>query len=183
MAENAWCWNIDASYAKVTGDIKREQKSIGRALSGDKNIFGAGNNIDLLSRLFVLQIQANHFAKAIHTFDQLADIEHSQNATNKLFSYVTQIRKILEGEDPLIVQANIDDKGAWFHKLSRNSFSLTDIQGELDEIEIRCANKRTLTTVASDTDWAIPASWGQCTVFVKGNKNSQFKLVELPNKA
>jgi hypothetical protein len=90
----------------------------------------------------------------------------------KLFSYVTQIRKILEGEDPLIVQANIDDKGAWFHKLSRNSFSLTDIQGELDEIEIRCANKRTRTTVGSDTDWAIPASWGQCTVFVKGKKKA-----------
>ena len=55
-------------------------------------------------------------------------------------------------------------------------------QGELDEIHT-CANKRTHTTVAKDTDWIIPAFWGQCTVFVKGNEYSQFKLIELPNKA
>ncbi|MFT5840386.1 MAG: TonB family protein [Flavobacteriales bacterium] len=183
MAENAWCWNIDASYAKVTGDIKREQKSIGRALSSDENIFGAGNNIDLLSRLFVLQTQANHFAKALDTFDRLAVVENSQNVTNKLSSYVTQIREILDGEDPLVIQANIENIGSWFHKLSRNGFSLADIQGEFDEIEIRCANKRTRTTVASDTNWTIPDSLGQCTVFVKGDKKRQFKLVELPNKA
>lgn len=182
MAESAWYWMIDANYAEVTDDKSRERKSIERALSGDVEILGWSNNIKLLHKLFALQAQDNHFAKALDTFDQLIAVENSQDVANKLIPYVTQIREILDGEDALIVQANIDHKGSWFHKLSRNSFSLADIKGELDEMEIRCANKRTRTTVANDTDWTIPASWGQCTVFVKGDENNHFKLIELPNK-
>lgn len=183
MAENAWFWKIDATYAKAIDDKKREQKSIRRALSGDEKILGAGNNINLLARLFLLEIQDGRFANALETFDRLAAVDNSQDVANELTPYVTQIREMLDGEGTLIVQANIEEKGSWFHKLSRNRFSLTEIQGELDEMEIRCANKRTRTTVANDTDWSIPTSWGQCTVFVKGDENSQFKLVELPNKA
>jgi TonB family protein len=181
MAENTWFWMIDASYAEAIGDKSREQTSIRRAIGGSK-IFGAEVSANLHFRLFVLELEGSYYAKALDTFERLTEVENSQETVNKLTPYVTKIQSILDSDALLMVAAAIDNEGIWFHQLSRNSFSLADIQGELDEVEIRCVNKRTRTTFAKDTDWTIPASWGQCTVFVKGDVDSQFTLVELPNE-
>ena len=68
-----------------------------------------------------------------------------------------------------------------FHKLARHQFAFANVEGELDSVEVRCDGKREKYTVAEEHIWSIPESWGQCTVLIKGEKNTKFHLLEMNN--
>ena len=79
----------------------------------------------------------------------------------------------------MIRKASIDEEGRVFHQLSRNAFALDIAEGDLDEVQIRCDNKLSRYTAVSKSEWHIPSSWGQCSVYVSGSPGAQFEVVEV----
>jgi hypothetical protein len=86
-------------------------------------------------------------------------------------------------QECLVLDAQINDRGIKKHKLYKNSFAVADIEGELDMLDIRCDHKRTKFTVATDTFWSIPETWGKCSVLFEGDEDTTFRIIEVDELA
>lgn len=184
LTESTYYWVANAVYAKEIKDTKTELRSIRRALSGKigkkatKGRLQDDNIAYLLERKFVLSLTESQYANAMEAFAQLKTVEGSEQSVIRLQPYADQLSQLLKGEDPLVLTTVIEPEHRFFHKLSRDSFSLVIDHGDLDEVEIRCANKRSRFTVAENSEWHIPSTWGQCTIFVSGSPETAFSVVE-----
>lgn len=180
--ESAWYWLLDANFARAIKDSHRELASSFRGVLSGEEELGTQNYQYLQSRLFVLQLQDNQLPAALETYKHLVESKNGVEAAKPLDAYVAKIKEVLNSDQPIARAARLQGSRNWTHKLTRNSFSMNNINGQLDEMEIRCDNKRSRSTIANDLTWTIPESWGQCTVFVKGAENSSFTLIEQGNQ-
>jgi TonB family protein len=183
--EDAWFWMLKSKVAKAQGKINVQLNSIKRVVfsgNSSKHI-GEVAFLNLLRQKFVLEIQASLFSDALNTFTQIEQQPNSDKVVSFLEQYAIQARQILKDEDYIVVQGKIDSDGDWWHSLSRNRFSFSDITGTLDSVELRCANKREKYTVAENTEWKIPESWGRCRIMVVGDNQPNFNLVEIRQDA
>lgn len=179
MTESAYFWTADALYAKEINDVQRELSSVNRALAIRSDNIQNETRIYLLERRFVLSLTQTAYFNALSSFAELQQLKDSDTTVEHLKPYAEKIERLVKGTDPLVMHATIASDKPFYHQLSRNSFSLMTNKGELDELQIRCANKRSRFTVAENSQWKIPKTWGQCTIFVTGSPNSLFDVVEL----
>lgn len=183
--EDTWFWMLKANLAKAQGNETEQLKSLRRvAFSGQSSEhIGEVSYLYLLQQKFILEIKASLFSDALKTFAQIGQRPDSEKVVIALEKYATQVSQILKNEDFIVVKGEIGSGGDWWHSLSHNRFSFSDITGTLDTVELRCANKRQKYTVADDTEWKIPASWGRCKIMVVGDNQANFNLVEIRQDA
>jgi TonB family protein len=178
-SESGYFWLADSMYAKEMNDIQRELVSVNRALSSGKDAFSAQTYFYLLNRQFILFVADTQYAKSMQTYKLILEQEDNTDVVAELSPYATKVQTILQSNEPLVRSAEIRKSGSSYHELSRESFALRVNEGELDEVQIRCANKRSRFTPSENSMWNIPSSWGKCTVFVTGTPKSKFDVVEI----
>ncbi|GAB3029487.1 hypothetical protein GCM10027098_28240 [Bowmanella dokdonensis] len=178
LYEDAWYWMLDARYQEHKGNEKAELVSIGRALMSER--LPEPNRLYLAQRRFQLEVASNRLADALETFERIEQLDQDGEVTAVLRPYAKQLRQILDGEELVVVDGNIGQRLTWQHKLSRSQFSLVDNEGDLESVEVRCQNQYSTYKAVTDVIWKIPPAWGQCSVYLRGEENASFKLLELP---
>jgi len=58
------------------------------------------------------------------------------------------------------------------------SFTLANIEGEVEAIHAECDNRRRTLEYMPDVDWQLPDSWGNCVLFVAGEPDTSFRFLE-----
>lgn len=184
MKETGWYWMLESEYARAVKDDKRELAALDRVFSSSlvQKDIGKQMYVFLRERQFTLLVNQTQYPSALEVFAKLREISDIEETIEHLSPYVTQIQNLLNSDKPISRQGEIKDKGIWFHSLSRNQFTLTDIQGELEQLDIRCDNKRSVYTVEDGSVFKIPAKWGNCRVVVEGENSSTFTVIELANE-
>jgi TonB family protein len=178
-SENSYFWLADSMYAKEIDDMQRELVGVNRALASGKDALNPATFLYLLTRQFALFTTDTQYSKAMQSYKQILQQEDNTAVVANLKPYASQLQNMLQGSEPLIHSTKIRTSGSTYHELSRESFALHINEGELDEVQLRCANKRARFTASENSEWRIPASWGQCTLFVTGTPDSQFDVIEL----
>ncbi|MGK0370123.1 MAG: TonB family protein [Glaciecola sp.] len=183
--ENAWLWSIDAILGRMLGDDIRELTSISRTLASskshntEKKIFDDEYIGFLHQRLFNLQAQSGRLAAALETAQNIKSLPDAESRLKSIQGTIAQINKLIASDEHLFVNVDLQDTGTHFHMLARNKFAFSEIQGQVETVEVRCETRRVKFTVAEDFVWTIPAKWGQCQVMVKGDTEATFDLVEI----
>ena len=182
ITELFWRNYLAISYYTKIGDDKRQYDALIKARASINNVnLNKSSKSNLLQ--FILQeeflYEANNglYSNALHTFESL--VEESPDIAEKLQSVADQIEKMIASDKQIIVAGEITNNGRWSHNLARRSFALTNIDGRLDKLEVRCSRKFSSFTVSDQTEWQIPDSWGDCNIHLLGQEQSQFSLVEL----
>lgn len=175
---------LRADLAQAQNDEISELKHVERILSTDRKGEYLGNEAYsvLLNRMFVLQINQSQYLDALDTFQRVETQENNDENIAMLKPYVTQILNVLKSDQVIAIPGKVKQDGDWWHALSRRAFSLHDVNGTLNTVELRCHNKSELYTATTDSTWNIPASWGRCSVRVVGDTDSQFTLLEIPTQ-
>jgi TonB family protein len=183
--EDAWFWMLNSEIAKAQGHDHSQLSSIRRVVSSGQSDEHVGEvyYLYLLQQKFILEIKASLFSDALQTFAQISQRPDTEKMVNTLETFATQVRNVLKNQDFIVVKGEIGRDGDWWHSLSRNRFSFSDITGTLDTVELRCANKREKYTVAEDAEWKIPKSWGRCRIMVIGDTQVNFNLIEIRQDA
>ena len=179
--EDAWFWMLKSEIEKAQGHDSSQLSSLKRAVFSNKSNEHVGDQyyLYLLHQKFILEIKTSLFSDALQTFAQIRQRPDSEKKVKVLEKYAIQARQILKSEDFIVIKGEIGNNGDWWHSLSRNRFIFSDIIGTLDTVELRCANKREKYTVAEETEWKIPKSWGRCKIMVVGDTQANFNLVEI----
>ncbi len=186
LYELTWYHYLKAEYFALIGDQENELTNLYKSTTKPKNeSFRSHLANDIVARnlhkIFILEVNKNKLAQALKTYNSLKYVKGdlSLNSQKTLAPYVAKIEALISSDQPIFVSAQVPENRDWSHYLSRNSFAIDSIEGELDKLDIRCDNKRFTYTVVSNNQWTIPKKWGKCQVLVEGKDASRFQLIEL----
>lgn len=186
LTEITWFHYLQSEYYFLIGDKKNELKHLYKATHKPKHDkyssrLPEDTNIRNLHRMFIIEADQQRFNDALYTYNSLKHFksEHATKTKEALAPFVEKIEQLIASNNLIIRNANLTKAGTWSHRLSRNSFVIQDINGDLNKLDVRCDNKRNVFTIEEDNQWLIPKSWGKCQVLIDGNKGASFKLVEL----
>lgn len=186
LGELSWLWTLKARIAGVQGDREQQVIAVRRALAVPSKLIPDKQRAGLLTTRVALEIRENNFAAALDAYAELKAIKGAD--TSKLDPAVDSIHALVGSDQLLVSAAEIGgDRSCetcasqWRYRPMRRAIEITDINGTLGNLELRCEWQRYVDEAREDVAWEIPASWGECSVVVHGEAGSTFKLVELPD--
>jgi TonB family protein len=189
LYEDAWFWWAKYVYLSSSGstDTAEMRRSLQRAIGYEEEYLTPEQFVAAGERLVVLHARALDIAAAIATYERLRDARTARRAdayeaviANLQPSYERMLQ-LVNGNELLVVNATVGEFDYWVHDLLRRSFSVADIAGRLDALDIRCERgTRRYNAVPLDTIWTIPESWGTCGAYIKGERGTTFAFREHP---
>lgn len=179
--ENNFLQLLKAQYAKDMGNDEQQLNELYDVkFKHDKK--NNQQRFAVLNEKLHLEIKLNRLKQAYTTYQEIMQLPDAEPHKVYYEKLVNRIDDFIASEEALVINGNIKNKDYWFYSLVRNEFSLTNIDGRLTKMDIRCANKRHVYTVENNNTWQIPKSWQNCSIFIYGEDNTKFNLVEHPFK-
>ncbi len=182
LSENNYLHLLWADYEKAMGDKEKELFHLYRI---SVNTLSDELKFSVLNSIFQLELVQNRFRYANSTYLKLSKLSIAEPHMARYKKLIGKVDDLIGGDQNIVITANIDDEDFWSYQLVRNEFSLVNVEGKLHKLDVRCANKRHLYTVEENNTWKIPNTWKSCNIYVYGENNAKFNLVEHPfeNKA
>lgn len=189
LYEDAWLWWLKYQYLKAAGEDRTFEllDSLRKAIGYEEVYLPADIFVFASQELYVLQAKELDFGGAIRTYERLKNTskvkrsEFYDQVLSGLEPSYEDMQDVIAGDKTLSLGARVGVNGYWVHHLLRRTFSLGDISGDLELIDIRCSRRYRKYSISESTRWTIPASWGSCGVYVKGEEGSTFRFYEHPN--
>ncbi len=177
MSETNYLHMLSADYAKIKDNKEKRLFHLERIAL---DILSEDVQLSILGSIFDLHLENNEFVAANTTFNRIAKLSSAEPYLDSYKQVIAKIDSFIEGPENLVISGNIKQNKFWHYQLVRNDFSLTQVDGKLTKLDVRCANKRHVYTVEENNTWKIPKSWKNCSIYVYGEDNTQFTLVEHP---
>ena len=190
LYEDAWFWWLKYAHLEVSGEADNQEliESLQRAIGYYDEYLPPELFVSAVLRLYGLHVQELEFRSAKTVAERLLQSESASKTEQypqieQLHASLRQLDAVIEGDSILTLDGRVGRYDYWVHELSRRSFSLDQIQGEIEVVDIRCARGTTrYYSVAQDVKWSIPESWGDCGVYIKGKEGTTFAFYEHPNE-
>lgn len=195
MANEFGGWNLyestmlallNARVENAEGDRAEELEYYRRALAVSRaETFDSKNRIEILSRIFELEIDSGQYGDALATLRQLRAEKSSDEALTALADRIRRLEDSIADDASIVAAGRIYnpcdcDEGIplWAHTPVRRDFSFADVDGNVQRFEARCENNRISAQVTTGTRWSLPDEWGSCRIFVFGDDTATFDFVE-----
>jgi len=192
LYEDAWLWWLKFTYLKTANsdDLSQEREALRIAVGYEQDYLPPDVMVTAAQELYALEIKGNDFSAARRVFLRLRDSEaarqskYYEETISVLRPHFERVQQVIDGHETLTVLATIGSHDYWVHDLVRRSFSLSDLKGSIEFLEVRCGRgTKRYDSVAPDTTWTVPGSWGDCGVYVKGGRGSSFVFQEHPGQS
>ncbi len=179
LYEDKLFWQLKGYYHQYLGDEKNALINFNRSIYRISGVVDE-SQLSILDNIFILELKQNLLAEALSTYATIEKTENNQKTLERLKPYQQKITALIDSEKVFSVPATIGERGFAQYKLARNQFELSKINGQVDKIKVYCENKQNTFSYAADSSWTIPESWGECSLYVYGAKETAFDIVELP---
>jgi hypothetical protein len=179
LSENNYLHLLSANYQAALGNNKQQLHHLNRV---SMELLSEEAQLSILDKLFVLYITEHQYFQAYKTYKSLQKLDVAKPRMDHYDGIIDKIDALIESEQNIVVNGDMEEENYWHYPLVRNSFSLVNIEGKLNKLDVRCANKRHIYTVEENNIWEIPKSWKSCNIYVYGDNHSTFNVVEYPFK-
>lgn len=179
--EDKFFFSLKAKYYQILGDNREELINLKKIIPQGKDYLSKESYTYSVARAFQLALISNEFSSALYFYKKLKQFNPQYKNMATITTYVEKINTLVDSSENIYVLGHINERSNWNHYLVRNSFAITDINGELSTIDIRCDNHFSTYLVDSEKQWNIPKNWGQCKVFVQGEQDTEFNFIEVAN--
>jgi len=137
----------------------------------------------ILHQKLMLELDFGQVSEALDTTNKLLLLSKDTKREALYAKQKQALESLIDSDKYITTKAEVGDGLLWHYRLLRNEFSFTDIKGHLSTLDVRCKNKRHLYTINDQSKWRIPNSWQECSLYIKGERGSQFTLIEYPNSS
>lgn len=188
--EDAWLAWLQYGHLESMGTTDSEvlMDPLRRALGSsgaDDNYLEPDIFVTASQRLYALSVRTGDLSGAVTVFERLEASRAARRSDlyeevmARLDPLQDAIRDLVSGPKVLQQAGRVDDSNYWVHRLLRRSFALGDVQGgELELFDVRCTRANRRFTALPDTVVKIPDSWGDCSVYIKGEPGTTFAFEE-----
>ena len=184
---------LAASLANRRGDEAAELRHLGRAvefqsLADDNNFqnryIEQGQYLQILSRIEALQLDRMMLADAAATLEKIQGQATGTEIASSAAAIFAATEKAFHAKADVTVSAELtpiyrDGPGTWKTGLSRDTFSISNVEGKINTIFLVCDRAEKQIAYPSDDPWTIPVGWQQCKVDVSGRAGTRFILHQL----
>lgn len=129
-----------------------------------------------LRQQLILATSVRQQAVVVRTWEKL-EANFDIPADDKLLEFVTTARQQIDSTDPLPLLAKIRDK-QWSYEPAHRMFTVADVVGKLNKINVRCEHRNLELEYQPDVDWTLPASAGKCVLDFEGKNDTTFTIYE-----
>ncbi len=180
LSENNYMHLLAADYEKEQGNKSKQLFHLNRVAKTSLRLGNDKQKLATLYSIFILELELNKLQAAHDTYTRLIKLPSAKPYLPKLEQLMAKVDAVIGSDKDIIRVADIKNKDYWSAALVRNEFSLVNIEGSLDTLDVRCANKRHTYTVEENNTWKLPTQWKNCSIYVFGEANSKFNLIEHP---
>lgn len=171
---------------RLPGDKAGALRSLRRATAMNGSFIDRKYLPNVLAVLFSLEVSQMQYAAALETHDKIEALKGAPDNPERN-RVVAEIRAAIDGSSALGFPGVIEYRTGcaegrpnWQHELLRRKFTFDQLEGPVDDFELRCDWKRVIDEVSTEKTWEVPESWGWCQVFVFGEICAKLKLIEYP---
>ena len=180
LSEHNYMHLLASEYEKAKGNKEKQLYHLSRIAKSFVRQDDEKQELSVLYQMFILQVEFNEFRAAHNTHNRLTKLDSAKPYLSKLDKVMAMVDAAITSDEDLIRLADIKDNDFWTADLVRDEFSLTNVDGALHTLDVRCANKRHVYTIEEDNTWKLPASWEDCSIYVYGDPKTKFRLIEHP---
>ncbi len=166
-----------AASIKATTSPGRVYASVnGGTSSPDEALLTPELQLAALRKRFLLNGSLGHNVDGLRTYERLLTLQESAN-NDDLASQAEEMRRRLVSPDPMGQIGGLAEN-TWTYAPSRRIFAVTDLRGEIDSIDVRCKRRNAQLPFETEVEWALPESWGACTLTFNGKEGAEFTMYE-----
>ena len=184
---------LAASLANRRGDEAEELRRLARVvefqtLADDNNFqnryIEQGQYLQILSRIQALQLDRMMLADAAATLGKIQGQATGTEIASSAAALLAATEQAFHAKADATVSAELtpvyrDGPGTWKTGLSRDTFSISNVEGKINTIFLVCDRAEKQIAYPSDDPWTIPVGWQQCKVDVSGRAGTRFILHQL----
>ena len=89
-----------------------------------------------------------------------------------------QLSLIKDDDNAYSVEAEIDELLSWGIRLHKSVFYLSNVEGQVDELKLRCQGAYRIFPYQEEATYNLPESWGECNLQVIGIPDTTFYLTQ-----
>ncbi len=182
LHEDAMYWTAQYYFDQAWGTVSDQLVSVSRALGHDKSrrYMNIRLHHQLLWAKLNLQLEQKKYASAMNTLNRFEDMEGVDEALlQQAAKYRRAIDDLKSSAKIISVEGTIAQNNQWRHELIRNRFSVVDVEGNIDEFDLICQRNRLRFKYEPEFEYSFAGSSGTCSVSVRGDPGSNFKLIQL----
>jgi len=178
---------LRAQVCREMEDLDCMLNSLTRALSSSDKSLETSLQRVALEELARVQLRLEHYGDALATIQRRTAMKPPLPDDDPLLQADRHVRDSIASDQVLGFSGTIGFRSGcdlgepnWRHQLLRREFAVDALEGRADRLEIRCDWRRAKDSISPDKVWKVPATWGNCVVFVFGEQGARIKLVEYP---
>lgn len=175
LTENNYYHLLAANYQKALNNQDEELFHLSQIRFHNTN-----EQFNVYNRQFWLAVNLSLFRQAQSIFERINELVEAKPFLDNYVEVMTEVESIALGNESIVVSANMRKRGLWHYNLLRKAFSLTNISGKLHQLDVRCENKHYVYSIKENNKWVLPKSWGNCDLFISGDEDTRFNLIEHP---
>jgi TonB family protein len=181
-------WAQRVRYEAKTGDYYRLNMALKRATASHGSWIEKDSYVRLLKARVQVEVRLGKYNQAMHSYGDLVEATGDDNEdVAAVRPIIERLREMIAGDQVLQIQAEVRSRGeciycnnSWDFTPVRADFTITNIQGSLTSLDMRCDNKRFEAAVADLVEWHIPENWGKCHIQIYGEPGTTFDVFMLP---
>ncbi len=178
---------LQYELCKASNDTACMLNSLRRASSEDGANLEPALYRSVLELTATLEIRSELYVDALATIARRDARKPKLAPGDPLLKAAETIQQLIRGPNALAFSGKVGFRSGcevgepnWRHQLLRREFAVDPGEGKLDKLEIRCDWRRTTDVISPEKAWIVPTEWGNCQVFVFGDPDATFRLVEYP---
>lgn len=181
-------WSQRVRLDAKTGDLYKLDMALHRATWSRGDWIDDESYAELLAFRVQVELKLGKYAAARRSFQELVRLTgRDSEFVTALEPLMIRLTELIGSGNTIMINGEVrrrdecfgcDD--SWTFLPVRPSFSLDNIQGSIDSIEMRCDHKRFASAVSDEVEWNIPESWGACFVYLFGTPGTTFDVYMPP---
>lgn len=180
LYEDAFLHVAKSGYYAAWGNEQQQLKALDRAVghrSAEKRV-PESLYTSLQRARFLLLVKTQDFGRAMQTFETLTEYPLDEDVLAPLRVVVGELETLRHDDRGYSVPGDFGEGYIWSYQLFKDEFFLADVEGQIEEIKLRCARKYVFLRFDPDLQYKIEREYLPCHLQLVGDPETTFRLVQ-----
>ena len=180
LSEDAYLHVAKYGYYAKWGDEEQQLKALDRAVGHWKAETRLPEElyVSLQSARFQLLVETQDFHRALTTFETLTEYELEESVLAVLQTGADKVETMRLDDGAYSVPGDFGDHFTWSYNLFKDEFLLEDVQGQIEEIKLRCAKDYVFFRFDPDIQYKTASDQQPCHMQLIGDPGTTFNLIQ-----
>jgi len=180
LYEDAFLHVAKSGYYATWGNEQQQLQALDRAVghhTAEKRL-PESLYTSLQRARFLLLVRTQDFGRAMQTFETLTEYSLDEDVMAPLRVVVDDLETLRLDDRGYSVPGDFADRYTWSYHLFKDEFFIADVEGQIEEIKLRCARKYVFLRFDPEVQYAIKRDYLPCHLQLVGDPGTTFRLTQ-----